>query len=347
MPSPLLTRNTTILLALALAALSAALIALVFGPIPLQVVDVFRALLLPWRDDQDSLTASLVWDLRAPRALLALIVGAALATAGAAMQGLFRNPLADPGLVGVASGSALAAVTMMVAAAMQTLPAVVVPYAVPVAAFCGGLLAAWLAARLASERGETRTATLLLAGLAINAVAGAGIGLLVLWADEAALRNAWFWLFGSLGKAGWTELVICGPILLAIVLWLPREAPALNALLLGESEAGHLGVEVENFKRRILLLVVLAVALCVALAGLIGFVGLIVPHLLRLLLGPDHRLILPASAFGGATLLVLADLASRTVLSPAEIPVGILTALIGGPFFLALLVRLRGRIEAW
>ncbi len=320
---------------------------LVLGTVPLDLSDAIAALLPVARTEETALASSLVRDLRAPRVVLALAVGAALASAGAAMQGLFRNPLADPGLIGVSSGSALAAVAMMVAGSALELPAGALPYAVPLAAFTGGVIAAWLAVRLAVHDGHTGTATLLLAGLAINAIAGAGIGLLTQQAGDAALRDALFWLFGSLGKAGWGELTVCVPPLLLIVLWLPRHAGALNALLLGASEAAHLGVDVERFKRRLLLGVVLAVALSVALAGLIGFVGLIVPHLMRLLLGPDHRLILPASALAGATLLTLADLAARTLLSPAEIPVGVLTALIGGPFFLALLVNLRGRTGGW
>lgn len=340
-------RAAAALLLLSLSLLAAALAGLALGAVPLTLADVLSAFSSSPQQADAPLAHRLVWDLRAPRVLLAGLVGAALACAGAAMQGLFRNPLADPGLIGVASGAALAAVTLMVAGHLLSFPAALAPYTVPVAAFAGGILAAWLAASLASRHGETGTATLLLAGLAINAICGAGVGLLTQWADHAALRDALFWLFGSLGKAGWGELAVCAPILLVVIAWLTRQAPPLNALLLGEAEAGHLGVDVERFKRRLLITVVLAVALSVALAGVIGFVGLIVPHLLRLLLGPDHRGILPASALAGAALLILADLVARTALSPAEIPVGILTALIGGPFFLALLMRLRGRLESW
>lgn len=291
--------------------------------------------------------SSVVWDLRLPRVVLALLVGASMACAGAAMQGLFRNPLADPGLVGVASGAALAAVCAIVLARNFTLPPQWLSFLTPLASFVGGLAAAWLAARLASIEGQTRTATLLLAGLAINAIAGAGIGLLTQIAGDTALREVTFWLFGSLAKSGWTELAVAGPILLLVLVLLPQEARALDALLLGEAEAQHLGIDVEALKRRVTTLIVLAVAVSVALAGVIGFIGLIVPHLLRLVLGPDHRGLLPGAALGGAALLGFADLAARTWLAPAELPVGILTALIGGPFFLGLLLHLRGRVEAW
>lgn len=327
-------------------ALTAAVLGLFSGEIELGIPDLLASLGL--RPPDGHLTEiSVLRDLRLPRVLLALLVGAALACAGAAMQGLFRNPLADPGLVGVASGAALAAVATIVGSRSLALPDAWLPFATPLAAFLGGLLAAGLAARLASHEGYTRTATLLLAGLAINAIAGAGIGLLTQIAGDAALREAMFWLFGSLAKSGWTELLVAAPLLALVLVMLPREARALNALLLGESEAAHLGVDVEALKRRVTLLIVLAVAVCVALAGVIGFVGLVVPHLLRLVLGPDHRALLPAAAIGGAALLAFADLAARTWMAPAELPVGILTALIGGPFFLGLLIQMRGKVEAW
>lgn len=335
-----------IFLGLGALALSAAGLGLLSGEIAVTIADL-RAILGLSAAGADPTAVSVLMDLRLPRVLLALFVGAALATAGVAMQGLFRNPLADPGLVGVASGAALCAVAAIVGARSLNLPPAFLPFATPLAAFVGGLVAAGLAVRLASSEGYTRTATLLLAGLAINAIAGAGIGLLTQLAGDAALREATFWLFGSLAKSGWSELIVALPVLILILLVLPRDAHALNALLLGESEAAHLGVDVEALKRRVVLLIVTAVGVCVALAGIIGFIGLIVPHLLRLMLGPDHRVLLPASALGGAALLAFADLASRSWMAPAELPVGILTALIGGPFFLALLLRRRGTIEAW
>lgn len=330
---------------LALCAVAAAFLGLSTGAIDIAPRELLAVLVSP--SDHPGTAASVIWDLRLPRVLLALLVGASLACAGAAMQGLFRNPLADPGLVGVASGAALAAVTAIVFARSFTLQSAWMPFVTPLASFVGGIIAAWLATKLASIEGQTRTATLLLAGLAINAIAGAGIGLLTQIAGDTALREVTFWLFGSLAKSGWTELAVAGPILLIVLLLLPRDARALDALLLGEAEAQHLGVDVEALKRRVTILIVLAVAVSVALAGVIGFVGLIVPHLLRLVLGPDHRGLLPAAALGGAALLGFADLAARSWLAPAELPVGILTALIGGPFFLGLLMKLRGRLEAW
>ena len=334
-------------LAVGLLAVGAAVLGLLSGTVELGVGDVLVALGLDHSGTLDATTRAVILDLRLPRIALALLVGATLASSGTAMQGLFRNPLADPGLVGVSSGAALAAVATIVAAPYVHLSPGLTPFATPMAAFAGGMTAAALARRLAASDGYTQSATLLLAGLAINAIAGAGIGLLTQVAGDAALREAMFWLFGSLSKSGWNEISVDGPVLIGALILIPRDARALNALLLGESEAMHLGVDVERLKRRLILLIVLSVAASVALTGVIGFVGLVVPHLLRLVLGPDHVRLLPASALGGAALLALADWGARTIVSPAELPIGILTALIGGPFFLGLLIRLRGRVEAW
>lgn len=321
---------------LALPTLLAALLGLSVGALALPFTQVLGALGLPLPAGEIERAA--VLHIRLPRVLLALLVGAALAQAGAALQGLFRNPLAEPGLVGVSSGAALAAVAVIV---LLEAPA----WLLPAAAFAGGLAAAAAVARIAHSGGYTRVATMLLAGLALNALAGAGIGFLSFVADDAALRTLSFWMFGSLGKAGWPEIALAAPLLLAALLLIPREARALDALLLGEAEAAHLGVDVEAVKRRLLLLCVLAVAVSVSLAGIIGFVGLVVPQLLRLWAGPGHRLLLPASAWLGALLLVLADLAARTMLAPVELPIGVLTALVGAPFFLALILRYRDSAE--
>lgn len=335
------------LLATALAL--AAVLALCVGsyPVPLDKVlgSLLQGLNIRMGSSPDPAQALTVLQLRLPRLMLALLVGAALAQAGAVMQAVFRNPLADPGLVGVSSGAALAAVLVIVLGQHWGGPGLPVHWLLPLASFAGGAATTLLVLRLASLDGVAHTGTLLLAGLAINAVAGAGIGFLSQIADAGALRSLNFWMFGSLGKAGWEEILAGAPLLLIALLALPREAAALNALLLGDAEAGHLGVNVERLKLRVLLLIVLAVGVSVALTGIIGFIGLIVPHLIRLACGPDHRLLLPASALLGAALLSLADTAARLVLAPAELPVGILTALIGGPFFLALLLRYRHLTE--
>jgi iron complex transport system permease protein len=273
--------------------------------------------------------------LRLPRVLMAILVGAALGCGGTAMQGLFRNPLADPGLIGVSSGAALGAVSVIVLGGS----ALAGSFAVAVAAFAGGLLATLLVYAIGRRRAGV--ATLLLAGVAIAAIAMAGVGLLTYLANENQLRDLTFWSLGSLGGATWARLAIVAPLMLLPLLLLPRMARALNALLLGEHEATLLGFRPRRLQPLLIGLVALAISAAVAMTGVIGFVGLVVPHLLRMVWGPDHRLLLPASALGGAILLVAADTLARTVVAPAELPIGVLTALVGGPFFLWLLLRSR------
>ena len=296
---------------------------------------------LPWTFETRQ--AMVLFGIRLPRVVLGVLVGAGLAVSGAAMQGLFRNPLADPALVGVSSGAALGAVGVIVLG--TTLPAawaaVGGPFLLPLAAFAGGALATLLVYRLATSGGHTSVATMLLAGIAINAIAGAGTGLMTFLADDDQLRDLMFWTLGSLGGATWTRLAVVMPlILVGIAAMLPLARP-MNALLLGEAEAGHLGIDTQHVKRRVIALAALVVGAATAMSGIIGFVGLVVPHLLRLALGPDHRFLLPGSALLGASLLLGADLLARTLLAPAELPIGIVTALVGGPFFLWLLLRRR------
>lgn len=324
--------------------MAAAVLGLATGPLDISLGEVLSILTGGSAPEQYTAT---VLDIRLPRVLLALLIGAALAQAGAAMQGIFRNPLAEPGLVGISSGAALAAVAVIVLLEPSGLFEVIPSrWVLPVATFAGGAAATALVLRLALVDGQTRVATLLLAGLALNAIAGAGIGFFSHVASDSALRSVTFWMFGSLGRASWDEIAVAAPLLLAPLLLLPREARALDALLLGEPEAGHLGVDVERLKRRVTVLVVLAAGAAVALAGIIAFVGLLVPHLVRLAFGPSHRALLPLSALSGALLLSLADTASRLALAPTELPIGILTALVGGPFFLALLLRRRRELDA-
>ncbi|WP_178094660.1 FecCD family ABC transporter permease [Pseudomonas sp. 8O] len=320
-------------------------LSLALGPVGLPLGDTMRAALrllgLPLTADASVQQAELILSqIRMPRTLLGLAVGMVLALCGVAMQGLFRNPLADPGLVGVSSGAALgAAVAIVGGAAFGGLPEAFAPYLLSACAFVGGLLVTALVYRLGQRDGQTNVATMLLAGIALTALAGAAIGLFTYLADDATLRTLTFWNLGSLNGASYARLWPLLLATLAVALWLPRRARALNALLLGESEARHLGFDVESLKRELVFCTALGVGAAVAAAGLIGFIGLVVPHLMRLLVGPDHRLLLPASALAGASLLLLADLIARLALAPAELPIGIVTALIGAPFFLYLLVR--------
>lgn len=343
MTSPFSTRPLFIVLGLLLVLVL--WLSLALGPVSLPLGDTMRAALrllgLPLTADASLQQAELILSqIRMPRTLLGLAVGMVLALCGVAMQGLFRNPLADPGLVGVSSGAALgAAVAIVGGAAFGGLPEAFAPYLLSACAFVGGLLVTALVYRLGRRDGQTNVATMLLAGIALTALAGAAIGLFTYLADDATLRTLTFWNLGSLNGASYARLWPLLLATLAVALWLPRRARALNALLLGESEARHLGFDVERLKRELVFCTALGVGAAVAAAGLIGFIGLVVPHLMRLLVGPDHRLLLPASALAGASLLLLADLVARLALAPAELPIGIVTALIGAPFFLYLLVR--------
>ena len=292
----------------------------------------------------DSLATTALLQLRLPRVLLAVLVGAVLAQTGAVAQALFRNPLAEPGLIGVSAGAALAAALVHTVLAGNAVLSVAPPnLLLPIAAFGGGLAAAALVLRLARRDGYIDMVGMLLAGTAINAFVAAIVGLLSTRADDSGLRSFTLWMYGNLGRAGWSEIAVAAPVLAAVALWLPRHARGLDALLLGDREAQHLGVDVERLKRRALIAVVLATGTAVSLAGVIGFVGLVVPHAIRLLAGPGHRLLLPASALLGAALLTVADAVARTIAAPAEWPVGALTSALGAPFFLVLLLRMRGR----
>lgn len=306
--------------------------------------DVLTALLSP---AEAPASAQAIVQIRLPRLVLAALIGAVLALCGCAMQALFRNPLAEPGLVGLSSGAALgAALLLVVGAQWSWLSEIPQALRLPLTAFAGAAATAWLVIRLSLVDGQARIATLLLAGLAINAIAGAGLGLLSVIADDRALRTLTFWLFGSLGRSGWDALLYAMPLLaLSALLLRPAAQRQLNALLLGESAARHLGVDVAKLKARLMLIVVAGVGASVALSGIIGFVGLIVPHLVRLWMGPDHRRLIPASALAGASLLMIADSVSRVAVAPNEIPIGVVTALIGGPFFLGLLLNRRESAE--
>lgn len=336
----------SLLLALSALLLLAFWLSLALGPVSLPLLDTLKAGLrllgVPLDGAGLQQAELIVGQIRLPRSLLGVAVGAVLALAGVAMQGLFRNPLADPGLVGVSSGAALGAALAIVAGSMWGgMPAALEPYLLSLCAFAGGLGVTALVYRLGRHEGQTSVATMLLAGVALTALAGAAIGLLTYLADDATLRSLTFWNMGSLNGANYARLWPLLVVLALVAGWLPRRAAALNALLLGESEARHLGFAVERLKRELVFCTALGVGAAVAAAGLIGFIGLLVPHLLRLLVGPDHRLLLPASALAGASLLLLADLFARLLMAPAELPIGIVTALLGAPFFLYLLVRER------
>ncbi|MBA7729926.1 MULTISPECIES: FecCD family ABC transporter permease [Citrobacter] len=302
----------------------------------------FGALRLPvslfWREGDGALRQ--IWlTIRLPRVLLALVIGGSLALAGCVMQGLFRNPLADPGLLGISSGAACAVALWVVLPV--TLPALLMLYAPMLAAFLGALAATGVIFILSQQR-DGSLSRLLLVGIAINALCGAAVGVLSWVSNDAQLRQLSLWGMGSLGTAQWSTLLAVTSLMLPTVLFIWRLAPTLNLLQLGEEDAHYLGVDVRRVQCILLLCSALLVAAAVAVCGVIGFIGLVIPHLMRMWLGSDHRAVIPGSVLAGACLLLIADTLARTAVSPAEMPVGLLTSILGAPWFLWLIFRQRG-----
>ena len=323
--------------ALALALLAAALLgtltlALAVGAMPMPFADILG--------DEAALQRRVFTSIRAPRVALAGLVGAVLAVSGAALQGLFRNPLADPGLIGVSSGAALGAVAMIVLG-RGLLGGPLAVYALPLAAMLGAVLVTLFLWAFASRYGQFSIVTILLVGIALNALAAVGVGAFQYLSDDGQLRTLTFWMLGSFGRASWPTVSPAALAMAAAAAPLFFVARALDLLQLGESEAFHLGVAVKRLKRRVILCAAAAVGAGVALSGIIGFVGLVVPHLVRLLLGASHRWALPGAALLGGALTVGADLLARTIAVPAEIPVSLVTSALGAPFFLWLIARVR------
>ena len=290
-------------------------------------------------DPQDD---AILWVIRLPRVVLGALVGGALGIAGAALQGVFRNPLADPGLIGVASGASLGAVAAIVLGLTAAVPA-----GLQLCAFVGGVAASLVVYALARYEGRTETVTLILTGVAVTAIVGAAIGLLIARADDAELRDVVFWSMGSLGSATWPLVGATAPCVAIGVAAVCARARELDLMTLGEREAEHLGVDTERTRLLLVLGVALATGAAVAAAGVVAFVGLVVPHLVRLAAGPAHRVVLPGSALAGAALVVLADVVARTAAAPVELPLGVITSLAGGPFFLWLLWRTRRAHGGW
>ena len=323
--------------------IAAAFAGLMVGPVNISVSVLFEVLRF---DDAASRDQMIIQSIRLPRMLLSFMVGSVLAICGAVLQGLFRNSLADPSLIGVSAGASAGASFVIVFGALLFPASVMGLSAVSIGAFLGGLLAAWVVYRLASGSEGTSVATMLLAGIAISALAGSLNQLFSFLADNDMLRRISLWQMGSLETANWQQVVYCAVVCALLMMLLPREGRALNAMLLGESEARHLGVGVEWLKRRLIIYTSLGVGVAVSVSGTIAFVGLVGPHLIRLLIGPDHRYLLPASALLGGLLLVSADAIARIAVAPAELPIGVVTAILGVPFFVSILIRQRSRVYA-
>lgn len=312
---------------------------IVYGPVRLTLSDIYAALM----GSAEPLPSAIVTQIRAPRMVLGLGIGLSLALCGAVLQGLLRNPLADPGLIGISGGASAAVVVVIVLGDLflGDLPPSVRPYVLPLAAFLGALLVTILILGLSHKNGEMSVGRLILVGVAINSIAGAGIGFLTYISDDTQLRDLTFWSMGSLAKSGWLAVSISVTAMLTATLYLFKYTRALDLFQLGERAAFHSGLDVMRIKFTACAICAVAVGAGVSIAGPIGFIGLVAPHIARMLVGASHKLLLPASALVGASLLLGADLIVRNVAPPQELPIGLATSLIGGPFFLFLLLRAR------
>ena len=323
----------------------ALLISILTGPVEIPVSAIWQGLKRSFGADPTDMSGSsaIVSVIRLPRVFLGVFVGAALGISGAALQGLFRNPLVDPGLIGVSSGGALgASIWIIFGSTLTFIPDFLMVFALPAFAFLGSLCAMVLVYRIGSRRGHVSVAAMLLSGIAINALSAAALGFLVFVSDDTQLRSINFWTLGSLGGAIWAKiwpsmLVIAGASMLIL-----RDAKNLNLFAIGEVDAKHLGCDTDKLKRRMIILPAMTTAAAVSVSGIIGFIGLVAPHLIRLMVGTDHRLVLPGSALLGVILILTADILARIAVSPAELPLGIITSLVGAPFFIWLLVRYKG-----
>ena len=283
-------------------------------------------------------------NIRLPRVLLSMMIGAALAVSGAGLQGLFRNPLADPGLIGISAGAMLAA-SIAIILGLQFTNGFLGYYSISFATFLGAITTTIIVFRLSKSDKSTNIATMLLAGIAINALAGAVTGFIIYLSNDDQLRDITFWSLGSLGGADWEKIIALIPLTILPIIMIARLSKKLDVFALGESEAICLGVNVNTMKRKLIIWVTITVGSCVAISGMIGFIGLLIPHITRLLVGPKHRNLIWISAILGALVLSVADLLCRLIVAPAELPIGILTAILGTPLFLMLLIQQKRKIN--
>ncbi|MGO3734067.1 MAG: FecCD family ABC transporter permease [Canibacter sp.] len=347
LPAPNRRRVTVLLIALGIGLVFASLLSAALGQMQIPVVEVIGSLcrkaglgcgVEPVHPNADAA----LWEVRFPRVALAILVGSALATAGAIMQGVFGNPLADPGVIGVSSGASVGASLMIITGA-----AAASSFAIPAGAFVTGVFTALLVYTISRARGKTQVITLILTGIAVNAFCGAALALMTFAADTNQREQIVFWQMGSLAGALWESVGTVFPLLILGLVFAFAIAQKLDLLSLGDDAARHLGLNIERLRIVSIVIVAILTAAAVSFAGIVGFVGLVIPHLIRMIVGPGHRVLVPASALGGAFLLVLADTFARTAIAYAELPLGMLTALIGGPFFFMLIKSSQNRNGGW
>ncbi len=310
------------------------LLGVCFGSFEISIYDILKGNL-------NELQKTVLFEIRMPRVLLAAFVGASLSVSGACLQGLFRNPLADPGLIGVSAGAALGAAFSIVIGGAFASSVIFGQYLLPLSAIAGAALVIIILFLITKGFGHSSITYMLLAGIAINSFAGVGIGILTYISDDSELRGLAFWTMGSFGGVKWSLIIPAVIIMFVTIIWTLMFARKLDLIQLGESEAYRLGVNVKKLKFNVIISSAIIVGIGVSLAGMIGFVGLVVPHIIRLLGGVKHTYLIPSSALAGAFLMIIADLISRMIVQPAELPVGLITSAIGSPFFLWLIFNMR------
>ncbi len=323
-----------IICVLSIAFIFSLLISLSIGSYDISLAQIYN-------NELNDIAKTVFYQIRLPRVIFAAFVGCALSLSGACLQGLFRNPLADPGLIGVSAGAALGAATIIVLGSDNIPDFLLGPYLIPLSAVAGAIFVIFLLYNFTNGFGNQGITYMLLAGIAVNAIAGVAIGILTYISNDAALRSLTFWTMGSFGGITW-QLAIPAIIIIALnIIWIMQFARKLDIIQLGESEAYRLGIDVKKLKFSVIISSAIIVGISVSISGMIGFVGLIVPHLIRIIGGVNHNYLLPGSALAGAILMVISDLISRIVVQPAELPIGLITSAIGSPFFLWLILKIK------
>lgn len=345
--------NRTTLIVLIVILVELCFISLVFGPVSIsfrQALDIILHKIGFFINDSrssfDSIHISVLWDIRIPRMIMGFLVGIALGTSGAILQGLFRNPLVDPGFIGVSSGAAVGAmVSIMFSSSIELyFPNAIVNFILPVLAILGALVTTLMIYVMSKVSSKTNIMAMLLSGIAVNALAGAIIGLFISISSDSELRTFTFWTLGGLDNANWLVVTISGLFILTSFAIIYFKKNQLDIFMLGDAEAHNLGVNVERLKRMIILIASIMVGISVSFCGMIGFIGLVTPHLVRLFISSKHKYLIPGSAVLGAILLISSDLISKTIISPAQLPIGVVTSIIGAPFFIWLIFKQKSRL---
>ena len=329
-------------------------IASLLGPLKISSIEMINILVSKMGLDNffgtgqvSAIKEAVFWNIRLPRIFLGILVGIALGTSGAILQGLFRNPLVDPGFIGVSSGAALAAMLVIMFSASFThmISPELLMYVMPICAMIGAIVTTILVFKISVIENKTNVMMMLLSGIAINALVGSVIGLLVFSSDDQQLRSFTFWTLGGLDRASWEVVGIASLFILLPLFSIYFLGNSLGIFMLGDSESSYLGLDIESLKRKIILFSALMVGVSVAFCGMIGFVGLVTPHLVRLFIGPSHKFLIFGSALLGAVILLSSDLLSRTIVAPAQLPIGIITSSLGSPFFIYLLINQKKKVK--